>query len=203
LLHLPGCIPNPDFSFLFHHPVEVLLRAALGKHLRNTGLIWVLPGGKFIDGRTCLQVNDDKLRPAIVVNFHPGQPLVRVNPPLTAFWLKLKWHNDLNTRLTGPVVMEVKTKTALPILLLELLTGCSSTGKDGTKHYYVLGFGIVSVNNTNPVSASVYRTHVLGVGLSDMPGFRVSAGYADSTTILIPPTNNVLIELTWLQSQND
>lgn len=193
MLHLPGCIPNPDFSFLFHHPVEVLLRAALGKHLRNTGLIWVLPGGKFIDGRTCLQVNDDKLRPAIVVNFHPGQPLVRVNPPLTAFWLKLKWHNDLNTRLTGPVVMEVKT--ALPILLLALLTGCSSTGKDGTKHYYVLGFGVVSVNNTNPSVASVCRMRTVGLGVSSMPGLWAGLGYADSTTVVVPTTNSVLIEV--------
>lgn len=86
-------------------------------------------------------------------------------------------------------------KTALPILLLVLLTGCSTTGKDGTKHYYVLGFGVVSVNNTNPSSASVYRMQMVGLGLSDMPGFRAGLGYADSTTIMVPTTNSVLIEI--------
>lgn len=86
-------------------------------------------------------------------------------------------------------------KTALTTLLLALLTSCSTTGKDGTKRYYVLGFGVVSVNNTNPASASVCRMKTIGLGVSDMPGLWAGLGYADSTTVTVPTTNSVLIEV--------
>lgn len=85
-------------------------------------------------------------------------------------------------------------KTALPTLLLMLLTSCSTTGKDGTKHYYVLGFGVVSVNNTKS-SASVCRMRTVGLGVSSAPGLWAGLGYADSTTVVIPTTNSVLIEV--------
>lgn len=86
-------------------------------------------------------------------------------------------------------------KTALPTLLLLLLTSCSTTGKDGTKHYYVLGFGVVSVNNTNPSNASVCRMRTVGLGVSSMPGLWAGLGYADTTTVVIPTTNSILIEV--------
>lgn len=86
-------------------------------------------------------------------------------------------------------------KTALPTLLLLLLTSCSTTGKDGTKHYYVLGFGVVSVNNTNPTSASVCRMQTVGLGISSVPWLWAGLGYADATTVMVPTTNSVLMEV--------
>jgi hypothetical protein len=87
-------------------------------------------------------------------------------------------------------------KLALPLLLFALLTGCAATGKDGTKHYLVLGLGVVSVNNTNPVGATVCKMQVLGIGVSDMPGVRFGVGYANSVVVAVPPTNHVLLEVS-------
>lgn len=79
-------------------------------------------------------------------------------------------------------------------LLLALgLAGCSVTDKSGTKHTLILGLGIVSVNQSNS-AARVYKTQVLGVGVSDMPGVRFGIGYANSMTVLIE--SNAVVEVS-------
>lgn len=71
--------------------------------------------------------------------------------------------------------------------------GCSVTDKSGTKHTVILGFGIVSVNQTN-TAAAVYKTQLLGLGVSDMPGVRLGIGYANSVTVCV--RSNALVEVS-------
>lgn len=81
----------------------------------------------------------------------------------------------------------------LCLLMALMLAGCSVTDKSGTKHTVIIGFGIVSVNLTNG-AAGVYKTQLLGVGVSDMPGVRLGVGYANSVTVCA--TSNVVIEVS-------
>lgn len=81
-------------------------------------------------------------------------------------------------------------------MLLALAAGCSTTGKDGTRHYLIVGLGVVSVNATNQAGAQVYKMQVLGLGASDMPGVRLNAGFASSTVVVVPNTNSALLEIS-------
>jgi hypothetical protein len=84
----------------------------------------------------------------------------------------------------------------LTLTLLALAAGCSTTGKDGTRHYIVIGFGLVSVNTTNLASAEVYKMQVLGISASDMPGVRLNMGYASSLVVLVPANNSAILEIS-------
>ena len=82
------------------------------------------------------------------------------------------------------------------MLLLAFAAGCSTTGRDGTRHYLIIGLGVVSVNTTNSAGAQVYKMQALGLGASDMPGVRIHAGYASSLVVVVPPTNSTLLEIS-------
>jgi len=77
-----------------------------------------------------------------------------------------------------------------------LLTGCVPFSRNGTRHYLVLGIGIVSVNNTNQTVADITKAHVLGIygALEPVPG--LSAGYVSTTTISVKTNSNVLIDVS-------
>lgn len=81
----------------------------------------------------------------------------------------------------------------LCLIAAAVLAGCSVTDKSGTKHTLILGIGVVSVNHTNS-AASVYKTQVLGVGVSDMPGVRLGVGYANSVTVCV--RSNAIVEVS-------
>jgi hypothetical protein len=77
---------------------------------------------------------------------------------------------------------------SLAALAFIAVTGCSPfrlKGKDGSVHHVILGFGIVSVNNTNPSAASVTQAHMLGLLVTDVPGFKMAAGYSSATTVSV------------------
>jgi hypothetical protein len=73
------------------------------------------------------------------------------------------------------------------------LAGCSLTDASGTKHTYILGFGVVSVNQTNS-SASVYKSQWVGVAASDVPGVRFGVGYANTITVCVK--SNAVVEVS-------
>lgn len=84
----------------------------------------------------------------------------------------------------------------LRLLPLLLLTGCVPFNTTGSRHYLVLGFGLISVNSTNQSVADITRSHVLGVcgTLGPLPG--VSAGYISTATISVKTNSNVLIDVS-------
>lgn len=72
-------------------------------------------------------------------------------------------------------------RLALLLSALLLCSGCYST--NGTKHYIVIGLGIVSVNDTNQAYAQVIHSKMIGVYGSGTPGIGVGAGYRSSSVI--------------------
>lgn len=77
-------------------------------------------------------------------------------------------------------------------LLLLLGSGCVPIRQNGTTHYLVIGFGVVSVNNTNREVAQVIRANALGVMVSNRG---MTAGYSATTSVSIKTNENVLIEV--------
>jgi hypothetical protein len=78
-----------------------------------------------------------------------------------------------------------------------LMAGCATPRPDvrtagavvpvDATHFLVLGFGIISVETTkSPVAAQVLSGRVLGLQLSDQPGLKLSIGYANGQTVLVP-----------------
>ena len=80
----------------------------------------------------------------------------------------------------------------LAVSLLLLGSGCLPIQRDGTTHYLVLGFGIVSVNNTNTTLAQVSRANALGVLVSN---HGVTAGYASESLVCIKTNENIVVEV--------
>ena len=77
-------------------------------------------------------------------------------------------------------------------LALLLVSGCVPIRKGGTTHYVVVGFGVVSVNNTNRDVAQVIRANALGVMVSNRG---MMAGYSATTSVSTKTNENVLIEV--------
>jgi len=72
------------------------------------------------------------------------------------------------------------------LTLFSALPGCISIpGKNGTAHYLIVGFGIVSVNESLAQAVIATDSHVLGISISDQPGLKLAVGYSASTVISI------------------
>lgn len=70
-----------------------------------------------------------------------------------------------------------------------LLSACSGIPIDagGTRHYLIIGFGVVSVPRSQPdQSVSVHKMQAVGLSLSDQPGLKLSIGYASGLVTVIP-----------------
>ncbi len=71
-----------------------------------------------------------------------------------------------------------------------LLSGCVSfplTDKDGTTHYVIIGFGVVSVPEVKGEAAvRVVRVQALGLTVTDQPGLKVGLGLVSSSTVSVP-----------------
>jgi hypothetical protein len=84
------------------------------------------------------------------------------------------------------------------LILHGVLSSCISIpGKNGTVHYIIVGFGIVSVNE--PPSQAVIATdsHILGISISDQPGLKFAFGYSSSTVVSIPDgADDVRVEVS-------
>ncbi len=80
-------------------------------------------------------------------------------------------------------------------MALILACGCSFTDKHGTRHTVIIGFGVVSVNQTNPVAATVTKINGIGLSTSSAPGMKLGLGYFNSVTVEVN-TNNLLIEVS-------
>jgi len=80
----------------------------------------------------------------------------------------------------------------LPLLLL--LAGCS-INRPGVVHHVIIGFGIVSVPNTNSV-AQVTKVRALGAYFGSQPGPQAAIGFVNETTTQIQDTaTNMVIEV--------
>ena len=91
-------------------------------------------------------------------------------------------------------------KNLLSCLLLAsqlgLVCGCVPFHRDGTTHYLVLGFGLVSVNSsTNQVAVTAVKANVLGVMASTMPGPKLSIGYASMAAASVETNQNAIVEI--------
>lgn len=82
----------------------------------------------------------------------------------------------------------------LGILQLALM-GCAFETKsgDGTRHYLILGAGLVSVNDQQSNAAVAVRTRSLGIALSDIPGMGMTAGYASNKYVGVTDGNKHLV----------
>lgn len=88
------------------------------------------------------------------------------------------------------------------LALLLILTGCTlPVQKDGTRHYVVIGFGVVSAPVTNSPHAQVVKSQAIGLILSDQPGIKVGVGYSSSTVVQVATNQNMLIEVSDLPGQ--
>jgi len=75
-----------------------------------------------------------------------------------------------------------------------LLTGCVNfTDNSGTRHYVVIGFGVISVSRTNqPIQ--VIKNQLVGAEFQTLPvGF--SAGYKSSTEMSVATNVSANIEI--------
>jgi hypothetical protein len=60
----------------------------------------------------------------------------------------------------------------------------------------IIGFGIVSVSNTNKTAATVVKTQLLGLGYSNDNGPRAAVGYSSSTVVKVATNQNAQIEVS-------
>jgi len=75
------------------------------------------------------------------------------------------------------------------------LSGCAfeTKGSDGSRHYLIIGAGLVSVNDQKSNAAVAVRTHSLGIALSDIPGMHMVAGYGSSKYVSVNDGSKDLI----------
>lgn len=60
-------------------------------------------------------------------------------------------------------------------------------GKEGTQHFIILGFGIVTVKKSEGETAVIAtNTQALGINVSDQPGLKLGVGYSSSTVLTVP-----------------
>lgn len=60
-------------------------------------------------------------------------------------------------------------------------------GKEGTKHFIIIGFGIIRVNKLEGETAAIVTdSQALGINVSDQPGLKFGVGYSSSTVLTVP-----------------
>ena len=79
------------------------------------------------------------------------------------------------------------------LILALLLSGCAL--RSGKQTRLIIGFGIVSVSDTNTNVALVTRTKAIGFSVSDQPGLKFGAGYSSSVVVAVKTNANLLIEV--------
>ena len=86
---------------------------------------------------------------------------------------------------------------SLIVFIFSMSSGCIQIpGKGGTKHYVIIGFGIVSVNESDEAVVAT-QTQALGVSVSDRPGLKLGIGYASSTVVTVAPgAQDVRVEVS-------
>jgi hypothetical protein len=77
----------------------------------------------------------------------------------------------------------------LYLLSFIILHGTASScvpilGKKGNVHYLILGFGIVTVNESSQ-AVTATDIHALGISASDQPGLKLAVGYSSSTIVSV------------------
>ncbi len=87
----------------------------------------------------------------------------------------------------------MKIGLTLVTFLTLFICGCVPIRTDGTTHYVVVGFGVVSVNNTNQYAASVTRANILGGYVSNRGG---GVGYSSEQKIMVRTNANIDIEVS-------
>lgn len=81
-----------------------------------------------------------------------------------------------------------------PCWILALtLSGCVLPS--GKQHRLIIGFGVVSISDTNQNIAQVTRTKAIGFTVSDQPGLKFGAGYSSSVFVAVKTNANLLIEV--------
>lgn len=75
-----------------------------------------------------------------------------------------------------------------------LSCGCAYTGKNGTEHHVIIGFGIVNVTKTNSC-ATVVKVNAVGIYAGTAPGAKFTAGYVNQVSTEIQPNANTVIEI--------
>lgn len=86
------------------------------------------------------------------------------------------------------------------LLFCSVVSGCISIPrKNGTVHYLVVGFGIVSVNDAAAPAVTATNAHVLGISVSDRPSSTLAIGYSSSTVLTIADgAEDVRVEISKL-----
>jgi len=80
-----------------------------------------------------------------------------------------------------------------------ILSACSILipGRDGTKHYLVIGTGLVSVYEPPESSIVITDVTALGISISDQPGLKFGVGYSSSFAVTVPDNaEDVRAEIT-------
>src|SRR4051812_4857241 len=100
---------------------------------------------------------------------------------------------------TQPAWRVTRSRSRASLLLFSLLVswgGCSLPVKHGsTTHFFVLGFGIVSVN-TNNSAACVTRMQNLGAYVAADPAFKIGVGLSSYTSVsVVTNAEDVRIEV--------
>lgn len=86
-------------------------------------------------------------------------------------------------------------KLATATLIVACLSGCAVKGTGGKTHHVVFGFGVVTVDSPTNSPVIVTQSRTLGVTLSDAPGVRFNAGYANSTVTQVRTNTQAIIEI--------
>jgi len=72
------------------------------------------------------------------------------------------------------------------LIFCSAILGCVSIrGENGTVHYLIVGFGVVSVNDAAGPAVTATKAHVLGISVSDRPSPALAIGYSSSTVVTI------------------
>jgi len=85
------------------------------------------------------------------------------------------------------------------LLLVVLLSGCvgQMQTNDGTTHYLIIGFGIVSVGRSPADTVQATRMTAVGLSVSDQPVLKLGLGYASATVVTVPQgAQDVRIEVS-------
>jgi len=88
----------------------------------------------------------------------------------------------------------VVAKFLLLAFLLAGVCGCASS-KEGITRHFIIGFGVVTVNNSQTNLAILQRTTALGIYGSTSPYSKIGLGYANFQTIEVVTNSNLLIEV--------
>ena len=85
------------------------------------------------------------------------------------------------------------------LILVLLQSGCvkSFRSQDGGTRHLIIGFGIVSVNETPEKAVIATDIHALGFSVSDRPGLKFGLGYSSSTVVTVAPgARDVRVEVS-------